>query len=163
MQSCHCLLSALAIVGISCHASSTYLSRIKLNLYWNGNKGHERLSVRALMELQLSGINVEKHSKRNCMHRHKFKTTALVTVLAFWVLIWMELNTNKPTRGYKKWKQWKQQLTPCHTEVFFVKGIRAKKCATFQTPAAQKTEGRKKPALWSKAHFPLGCTLLQAG
>lgn len=27
----------------------------------------------------------------------------------------------------------------------------------------KKTERKKRPALWTKAHFPLGCTLLRAG
>lgn len=78
------------------------------------------------------------------------------------------LDTMKQLEKIKNHKQFsggekKQQLIRCHTEVIFVKGTGHREFATFQTPAARKIEGRKGPALWTKAHFPLGCTLLQAG
>lgn len=44
MWACHCLLSALAILGICCHASATNLNRMTLSSYWDGGKGHERVS-----------------------------------------------------------------------------------------------------------------------
>lgn len=62
MRSCHCLLSALAILEICCHANSTYLNWITLDLYWDGDKGHSRCArfsskKRAQMKFQCMHAN----------------------------------------------------------------------------------------------------------
>ena len=70
MCSCHWLLSALAILGLCCHASATNLNRITLNLYWDGDKGHERLSVWLLKQLPRTHVKRAHGWKVHPQHTH---------------------------------------------------------------------------------------------
>lgn len=57
----------------------------------------------------------------------------------------------KPQQGIKKIQFKTKQLLPCHTGAILIKGQRD--CATFQTPAVQKTERKKGVSLVDKSSF----------
>lgn len=70
MRLCHCLRSALAILEICCHASATNLNWITLNLYWDWDEGHERLSVWLLRQLSSTSCKSTLTWKSTWAHAH---------------------------------------------------------------------------------------------
>lgn len=76
-----------------------------------------------------------------------FEESGLVTVLNFYCEI---RAYQTPTRN-KKIQFKTKQLLPCHTGAILIKGQRD--CATFQTPAVQKTDRKKGVSLVDKSSF----------